>query len=336
MSEQVLSGSSLLSKYKAWLGSGENYALAKQAEDMLRMATLLFLPVSDPTQTQAHVFSETAFALVNTLGMVNDQVYASTRNTSPVVAERTRWALTALGNLAVIGEILSSRSGGDSGRWNMILGVETVRAMLRLRILSKNGWRTLERGGDIAPPQNPSSSNASIPSKQPNWWRGTNGTMLPIPSSIRTESTVRAPNLPRGNTHKLAEVLSISRPIVYAFLRSVLGKKSWLPLLAALAVALVSDRLCRAAQDAANRSCRRAGLRGAACSTPENLKQETYRRRLALLSYLMRAPLFEKITRRVFEAVYYGFSYIPLVRVFVRYVIDMIYYVQRYYFFSSA
>ena len=158
--------------------------------------------------------------------------------------------------------------------------------------------------------------------------------MLPIPSSMH--SNVRAPNLPRGNTHKLAEVLSISRPIVYAFLRSVLGRKSWLPILAALAVAFVSDRLSRAAQDAANRSCRSAGLRGAASSTPEHLKHETYRRRLALLSYLMRSPLFEKVTRRVVEAVYYGFSYIPLVRVFVRYVIDMIYYVQRYYFFSSA
>ena len=68
----------------------------------------------------------------------------------------------------------------------------------------------------------------------------------------------------------------------------------------------MSDRLCRAAQDAANRSCRRAGLRGAACSTPENLKQKPIVVDL-LLSYLMRAPLFEKITRRVFEAVYYGF-----------------------------
>ena len=119
----------------------------------------------------------------------------------------------------------------------MILGVETVRAMLRLRILSKNGWRTLERGGDIAPPQNPSTSNASGSFETTELVEKYERCMPPIPSSIRTESTVRAPNLPRGNTHKLAEVLSISRPIVYAFLRSVLGKKSWLPLLAALAVA---------------------------------------------------------------------------------------------------
>jgi len=338
LSSSLSSPSSLLSRYKSWLGSGENYAMAKQAEDMLRLATFVFLPVGESV---AHVFGETAFATVNTLGMVNDQIYASTRNaTGPVVAERTRWLLTAIGNLAVIGEILSSRSGGDSGRWKMILGIETVRAMLRLRILRKNGWRTLERGGDIAPPENPSVLGEGGPAaarpKEPNWWRGTNGTMLPIPASIRTECTVRAPNLPRGNTHKLGEVLNISRPIVYAFLRSVLGKKSWIPLLAALAVAFVSDRLSRVAQEAANRSCRRAGLRGAACCTPKNLEQEAYRRRLALLSYLMRAPLFEKITKRVLEAVYYGFSYIPLVRVFVRYVIDMIYYVQNCYFHSSA
>ena len=111
MSERILSGSSLLSRYKAWLGSGENYALAKQAEDMLRMATLLLGARERSDADASSRVQRDAFALVNTLGMVNDQVYASTRNTSPVVAERTRWALTAIGNLAVIGEILSSRSG---------------------------------------------------------------------------------------------------------------------------------------------------------------------------------------------------------------------------------
>jgi len=334
-----------LEKYKRWVSDRKNYAKVKQLEDVARMVTLL-LPASYAGSGEVNIFSESAFALVNTLGLLNDQIYSDSQKGAQahllrkVPAEKTRWALTVVGSLAVVGEMCGARWGGEKGQWKMIAAIELIRGILRLRILMQSQWRTLENGGVTQSMVSPAShaQAAGAPSHGTEWWRGSRGTMLPLPPRLASGSfeSVRPPNAPSGDHHIAGELLNIARPIVFVCLRLMFGRKSWLPLLATVATAAASDRMSAHAHGTCEEACRRRGLHGANARIPPAVSQEILRRRLTLLLLFLREPLFSMFTRRAFESVYYGFSYIPLVRSLVRYIIDMVYYLQRHYFYSSG
>jgi len=251
-----------------------------------------------------------------------------------IPAEKTRWILTLIGSLAVIAEMIGMRTNGETGQWNMIIGVETIRAALRLRVLRKSSWRTLENGGCVHSATPADAGRSEARTRQ--WWRGPNGTVLPMPPNVRTPHTVCGPNMPSGAEHVGGEILHIVRPLMYAFLRRIAGRKSWIPILVSLGALLISDRLSQLAQRRCEAKCRRMGLRGVDTKVPVSVSAEQTRRRLSWMLLLLREPLFSSVTRRAFEGVYSGFSYIPLVRTLVRYIIDTLYFFQKYYFYSSG
>jgi len=323
--------------YKQWISKKDNYAKIKQAEDVARMVTLM-LPASRD-EGNPNILSESAFAVVNTLGILNDQIFSEAEK-SPIsrgkgiVAEKTRWMLTVLGSLAVIAEMCGSRTGGDLGRWKMIATVEAMRSLLRLRILYKTKWSTLENGGISSFAVGPAHAEDGLSSTE--WWKGPRGTLLPLPPNASARANISAPNLPTGFDHFAGETLNVMRPFVFACMRLLLGRRSWIPILSFVATAFASDRLTQRAVDACEKSCRQKGLRGDHARVPRNVEQERLRRKLSLFWLLLREPLFSAFTRRVFESVYFGFSYIPLIRSLVRYIIDVVYYFQRHYFYSSG
>ena len=220
----------------------------------------------------------------------------------------------------------------------MIALVEAIRSLLRLRILYKTKWTMLEYGGvsSFAVGQNV-TGNGSLPGESTSeWWKGPGGTLLPLPPNSAVEGNARAPNIPKGFEHVAGETLNVLRPFLFACLRAVLGHRSWVPILSFVATVLASDRLTERAVNACEASCRRKGLRGVDARVLRSVEQERLRRRLSTLWLLLREPLFSTFTRRVFESVYFGFSYIPLLRTLVRYIIDVIYYFQRHYFYSCG
>ncbi len=328
--------STIVKSYRHWIANESNFAMVKQIEDMARMMSLL-LPVSYKDSSNANILSESAFVFVNTIGLLNDHIHAyasrKSKNTKTMFVNKLSTSLNIIGSLAVIGEMIAKSRWGERGRWKLILTIELLRAMLRFCILKNSNWRTLEYGGaKIIETLNSDEHEVSGPS----WWKGRNGTLLPVPREITLCNSCTGPNAPFGTLQIISETTNITRPVAFVFLRVLLGKQSWVPILASLACTLVCDQVSRWAQMDVVNTCRRAGLRGPAAKISLSIQQEMSRRRLAIFLLLMREPLFTRLTRHVLERGCDMLSFIPIVRVLLRFALDMAIYFQRYYFYSSG
>lgn len=324
--------------YKGWVL--KNYGGIKQVEDISRMLTLL-LPASHG-DGDTNILSESAYAIVNTVALLNDHIYMTAKSqASGVLAQRTmesahvetiRWILTGMSSLTVVVEMCAARWSGEAGQWKTICAIETARASLRLLLLHSTDYRTLELGGTVMTPSQPQQ----MPQAPQQWWQGKRGVILPLPPGIVTSRPAQPPTAPSGRKHLIGELLYVFRPLAYVYLRWRMGGKSWLPLVASLGIAITGNQYASAAQAAARTRCRASGMLANAATSPPRIVDEMSRRRLLLSCHLMREPLFSTVTKRLCDKVVYFFSYIPLVRTLVRYMIEMLYYLQRYYFYSSG
>ena len=73
------------------------------------------------------MLSETAYALINIVSIYNDRLLAEHSGTLSGGAEReqgplsaARWALTCLGSVDVVLEMIGAMSNGKDGKWKMV------------------------------------------------------------------------------------------------------------------------------------------------------------------------------------------------------------------------
>jgi hypothetical protein len=165
---------------------------------------------------------------------------------------------------------------------------------------------------------------------------------------------VDAPSTPRGAVNAAAEILHILRPVIFCAMTGILMRRRgrrrvptgwmksllrrWSPWLISLAIDLLSARLSALACEEAKARVRRAheGDSSELCQVPAHVANELSRRKMLWFLYVLRDPFFLKVTRRGTGAIDSTFGRIPVLGILVRYVLDMLYYLQRYYFYVSG
>jgi peroxin-16 len=146
------------------------------------------------------------------------------------------------------------------------------------------------------------------------------------------------------------EVCFIMRPVVYVGLLRVFGIRSWKPWLVSLAVELASAELTRSAWARSNDAALQAA-RDLASSTGSSIASlyarqgiklssreldELTRRKVLLLLYLVRDPLFGRRTQPALRAVLRATSRVPLLSWLVSLPVGLLEGVQRYYTYTSG
>lgn len=169
------------------------------------------------------------------------------------------------------------------------------------------------------------------------------------------------PRPPANSLQWAAEVLHTLRPLLYILLRCdatplpvhrsdtglpltltltlpptpacsrARGRQAWSPLLLSLLTELASAQLSHAAL--AQRK-REEGGDGAEPTRVET--QELSRRRSHFAYYFLREPLFALVTEPAAERAVDTLGNVPLVGAGMRYLLDMLRYLQRYHFYTTA
>ena len=154
------------------------------------------------------------------------------------------------------------------------------------------GLEALLGGGDNAPP---------------GYYKGArSGLIMPLPSSMKPADVARLVTDRRSAARKqrmfMGELLHIFRPMLYSFLRMRSGgAPTWMPLLLALAMDLVSGRVSASAISADMDGTAHLNANKEACTAKESA--ELSRRKFGVLYYLLWNPLFDKLTRVIIEKV---------------------------------
>lgn len=129
----------------------------------------------------------------------------------------------------------------------------------------------------------------------------------------------------------IGEVLHIVRPVVYAALLRRYGTRAWSPWVTSLVVELASIQLTSVG---GRLQQRRDPKQQVVWSEVE--QRELMRRKMLLLYYLIRSPMYELATRRAVLRVQGVASYVPLLRSLVDKAVEILEGIQAYYTYTSA
>lgn len=141
------------------------------------------------------------------------------------------------------------------------------------------------------------------------------------------------------------ELLHIVRPVIYVGMLRLWGIKSWKPWLSSLILELLSAEATRsawatsndAAVGAAQELAKSTGSSIASLYARQGIRlgsrdmDEITRRKMLLMLYLIRDPLFSRRTRPVLQACVRATSRVPLLSTLVNFPVSLLEGIQRYY-----
>ncbi|KAH9321269.1 hypothetical protein KI387_015908, partial [Taxus chinensis] len=230
----------------------------------------------------------------------------------PYIGQESRfpWSLCISGvkEAEVLFEVVAEHYLGKDKKWSFLAGMEGAKALLRLILLHKSGYKMLIDGGTTvnvdeasgSPIRSPWSPGArSLEGRAmrafqrfgENIQRSHISSQQPSPTKRSTLVSIwHEKGLP-GECFALGEVLILLRPFLYALLTRKYGPGSWKPWLVSLAVDLAGMSII---YKVTSPGLTRIG-RGYSLSTLE--KQEVKRRQFLWAFYVMRDPFFSKYTR---------------------------------------
>lgn len=363
--------------YKAWVvANGDG---VKRIEDVIR--TLSFLVPS--RFEDAELVSEGIYAATNLLGLYNDSILAEARGVADEgggpaqsVLRAAQWGLTALANADVVAEMLSYRVLGKNGKWNVIAGVEVIRALLKVFVLLRGKDSRLLGGGAAQPPEVPPEQGdgadangdeaAALEEMQDGegedaaegaggeapmrLWRGKrSGVRIPLPPDFPVTMSSRSHDSEERRLRLAGELLHIARPVVYALSRRWTSRGSWIPIILSGITDYASFRLSQKADSfrapAPDAPLKNVGNRLLKVllwfmNPPAGLSAaeaaEMSRRKQQWAFYLLRSPLFETIVKRSADGVVSATSWIPLLGLLLGYARDMMVYYQKHHFYVAA
>ncbi|EGZ17126.1 hypothetical protein PHYSODRAFT_500326 [Phytophthora sojae] len=347
-SDSVLAKTSpLLAAYEAWVGS--HTGLARNVE-----TTLYVAPQLVPKRVmEPEVATQFGYSLVGLLHLYHDYVLWKKGNTeqepptgSQKLTRLVRVPLSLISHVQVLAEVVARRVGGDVGKWRLIVWVEVVKSVLRLVLLAQRRRAMMIRGGKykgVESAPRPSAFARFKKPKQPGSRTGKTFGKPAVsePEPMKEKSVEEAPNkimfedatieVAEGLREDLlvaGEICHILRPVVYALLRRRRPETSWTPVVASLLVELSGLALSAAAVKP---------VEPKKTVTADEAKDEIAARKMALLLYLLRDPVFATVTKPATGKAADVLDYVPLVGKLFRFgttaVLD---YYHQFHFYTSA
>lgn len=139
------------------------------------------------------------------------------------------------------------------------------------------------------------------------------------------------------------EVIHILRPMVYSYSCGSLGERSWRPWLTSLGMDAAAYACTARAGGGRMVSLLAVGKAGSSAGgvqvlpyLDEEQAAELRRRKMLWLLYLMRSPAFELLAEPVTRSAAGVFEGVPILSGMVGYALNMLLYVQRHHFYTSA
>jgi peroxin-16 len=326
-------------------------------------------------------FAENEFTLegihtvANLVSVFHDSILNDVNDGAPKGAQELTLALNALQQVEVLVELYAVHSTKRNGkrkvnRYDALLVVEALKALVRLAIYHKSGRRMLLHGGaeGMFDPANgarevesgidgvkgsavrSSSSKARMVLKGFQAFREAR-TPLVKDERLKTIEDAMERAMEQANKRLYTgEMLHVLRPVAYVAMLRVWGIKSWKPWLIGLVVELLSIEATKSAWTTSNDAAVSAA-RELAASTGSSIaslyaKQgmrldscdvdEITRRKVRLLLYLIRDPLFSRRTQPVLQACVRATSRVPLLSSLVSFPVTLLEGIQRYYTYTSG
>lgn len=279
----------LLESYRKWITA--NPQLLADVETVVRY--LSYFTVGGFNNSS--FATEVIYSLSNLLVLFNDLLIYSGRSVHLKLHEcesKIKIWLTVVEYTETVLEISAKKLWGEPGKWLIITVIQIFKTVLRL-ILVHMCNETLTKSPAIQP-LNREKLTESV--EKANCEDGfilkRTGTVV---RSVRTAKPVEVRSWePLSNDKKnisststknlmLAENLYIIKPLIHLGCLSVTGEKQWPPWLLSLALDIISFKM----------------LNKEAANIPFNSedKKELVRRRVALLSYILRSPFYDKYSR---------------------------------------
>ncbi|KAG2788532.1 hypothetical protein PC129_g12925 [Phytophthora cactorum] len=337
---------SLLASYETWVGS--HSGLARNVE-----TTLYVAPQLVPKRLmEPEVATQFGYSLVGLLHMYHDYVLwkKDYKETEPLtncnkLMRLVRVPLSLISHVQVLAEVVARRVGGDVGKWRLIVCVEVVKSVLRLVLLAQRHRAMLMRGGKYKGVESAPRPSAFARFKKPKQPGARTGKTFgkatvsepepPVeksaeePSKILFEdATIEVAEGSREDLLVAGEVCHILRPVVYALLRRRRPATSWTPVVVSLLVELSGLALSAAAVKPVEQFKHVSG---------DKAKDEVAARKMALLLYLLRDPVFATVTKPATGKAADVLDYVPGVGKLFRFgttaVLD---YYHQFHFYTSA
>ncbi|KAE9343838.1 hypothetical protein PF008_g9500 [Phytophthora fragariae] len=339
--------SSLLGAYEAWVGS--HSGLARNVETTLYVA----LQLVPKRVMEPEVATQFGYSLVGLLHLYHDYVLwkKDSADKDPVTGSHkltrlVRVPLSLISHVQVLAEVVARRVGGDVGKWRLIVWVEVVKSVLRLVLLAQRRRAMMIRGGKYKGVESSPRPSAFARFKKPKQPGARTGKTFGKPAASEPEpmkeksaeedtnkimfedATIEVAEGSREDLLVAGEVCHILRPVVYALLRRHRPETSWTPVIASLFVELSGLALSAAAVKPAEPKMP---------ASADKAKDEIAARKMALLLYLLRDPVFATVTKPAAGKAADVLDYVPLVGKLFRFgttaVLD---YYHQFHFYTSA
>lgn len=364
-----------MSGFEHWLVANSSYMA--NVENVVRMLTL-FAPGQN---NDVELISEAAGSLLQVLGVYHSGIVARVlaekklplsphaRYIRAQMAETKSYAAVAYTLSAVrcselLIEMLARQRAGEKGRWKAVIGVESLKAILRLLLMAISqrpvamppvyeremdpeaveqlvlGFDNPDQAAAVAEKTTP---GATAPPPIPQRLERSGKTLPPLEASLSVEfarETMAAKMLktedlrpPVQLLRKLqaktlaGDLVSIFRPVIYALLayKYRAHKRSWTPWLTGVLIEFLGRQL--SAQGFTAR-----GRNSVSSVELEQLKRKTS----SLWSWALRDPFYSSFTRPTIVRFANKLNRVPLVSMFSVLVHDYLYLLDTYYFPSAS
>lgn len=336
----------VLARYEHWVLT--HTSRARNLE-----TALYFVPQLVPKNYKdPEVASQTSYAMVGLLGLYHDYIQYKTAHkgdNSDVFTRLLRVPLSLVSHVQVIAEVTARKFGGEVSRWRLIVWVELFKSACKVLLLLQQRRGLLIGAGKyktIHPPGTKKSPFARFSKSKPGSRTGKvfGGNKTKTVEDVSEEPTAPGPTtltfddptfvaaeVQREQLLLGGELLHIFRPVAYALLRQRKGEESWLP-------AIVSILIEASGLVLSSSSFEKEGLSPSIKAVQSKKAQEELAsRKMAMLLYLMRDPVYASVTKPATEKLCGVTDYVPVFGKFFRLVsVGILDYYHKYHFYTAA
>ncbi|KAI3910332.1 hypothetical protein MKW92_033055 [Papaver armeniacum] len=268
------------------------------------------------------------------------------------------WSLgiSVLKDLETLVEVMAQHFYGDDKKWNFLAVTEATKFLVRLALFRDSGYKMVLSGGEIANvDKRPEASNSEPRMgnavRRDRFGRdpqslegralsalskfGEDARMISEPKWLNRfqnhhDPTMEPPQGVHGVLFLTAEVLHMSRPLIYVLLMRKYGVRSWLPWLLSLSIDLTGMSILSHVRNSGH------SRYGGSSSLSASEKDEVKRRKMLLAFYLMRDPFFSRYTRKRLDTVERVSEPIPIIGFLTAKIIELVIGAQTRYTYMSG